>query len=45
LAEDVNKPVPGGMYVSKGLLEPFTKGVNDVKFMAEVCEKMNEASF
>jgi hypothetical protein len=26
LAEDVNKPEPGGMYVIKALLEPFAKG-------------------
>ena len=38
LAEDVNKPEYGGMYVFKGLVEVST----DVKLMTEVCEKMEE---
>jgi hypothetical protein len=41
LVEGVEKPETGKLYVFKGLLEPFTD-FNNMKFMAEVCDKIEE---
>ena len=44
LPEGVEKPEIGSAHVFKGVLEPFTKAFKDMKFMAEVCEKMEAKS-
>jgi hypothetical protein len=44
LARTVHRPDTGGLYVFKGLLEPFTKDEQDAKFMAKVCERVEETS-
>jgi hypothetical protein len=41
LVEGVEKPETGKLYVFKGLLEPFTD-FNNMKFMAEVCDRIEE---